>query len=340
MNLILVGGESAGLQALKAIAKTSHRLVAVLAAPSQSGFAGASVEALAQKLRIPVWPAGRVRDPEFGAVVREAAVDVILNVHSLYLVRPEVLEAPRIGCFNLHPGPLPEYAGLNSPSWAIHHGERSHGVTLHWMMKGIDVGPIAFSDRFPIDDVDTGLSLALKCVRAGIPLIEELLRVAAVDPGAIPRMPQDLGQRRYFGSAPPDEGRLSWALPAQQVFNLVRASDYRPFSSPWGHPRAHLGAREVGIASTRRTGRATNRVPGTVGRITPDGVDVACTDEWLEIVTVAAEGHYGKASDVSRSDLMTASQDRREVVVVRGRDQSRQASLLAAAEGRLFVDPA
>ena len=174
MNLILVGGESAGLQALKAILRTSHQLVAVLAAPSQSGFAGASVTGLANKLGVPVWPAARVRDPELGAVIRDASVDLILNVHSLYLVHPEVLHAPRIGCFNLHPGSLPGYAGLNSPSWAIYNGERSHGVTLHWMMKGIDVGPIAFQERFPIEDADTGLSLALKCVRAGIPLIEEL----------------------------------------------------------------------------------------------------------------------------------------------------------------------
>lgn len=298
MNLMLVGGESAGLQALKAITRTSHQLVAVLASPSQSGFAGASVAGLANRLGVPVWPAARVRDPEFGAVIRDAAVDLILNVHSLYLVHPEVLHAPRVGCFNLHPGPLPDYAGLNSPSWAIHNGERSHGVTLHWMMKGIDVGPIAFQQRFPIEDADTGLSLALKCVRAGIPLIQELLRVAATEPGAIPRLAQDLGKRRYFGAAPPDGGRLSWALPALQVFNLVRASDYRPFVSPWGYPRADLGGLELGIVSARRTGRPTSASPGTMGRSTPDGVEVACADEWLLIDEVAEDGRCMKASAV------------------------------------------
>ena len=61
----------------------------------------------------------------------------------------DVLEAPRIGSFNLHPGPLPEYAGLNAPSWAIYHGEQEHRVTLHWLDAGIDTGPIAYgAERF------------------------------------------------------------------------------------------------------------------------------------------------------------------------------------------------
>ena len=67
-----------------------------------------------------------------------------MNVHSLFLIHPWS-SAPTIGSFNLHPGPLPEYAGLNVPSWAIYEGEkRSHGVTVHWMDEGVDTGPIAW----------------------------------------------------------------------------------------------------------------------------------------------------------------------------------------------------
>ena len=73
--------------------------------------------------------------------MREQGVDLLLNVHSLYLIaRRTVVAAPRIGSFNLHPGPLPEYAGLNTPSWAIYNGEREHGVTVHWMEPGVDTG--------------------------------------------------------------------------------------------------------------------------------------------------------------------------------------------------------
>jgi UDP-4-amino-4-deoxy-L-arabinose formyltransferase/UDP-glucuronic acid dehydrogenase (UDP-4-keto-hexauronic acid decarboxylating) len=85
---------------------------------------GLSLWGLATKLGYRTWPAELVRDPKFAVQVRDERVDVVLNVHSLFLIRKEVLEAPRLGSFNLHPGPLPRYAGLNPVCWAIKAGDR------------------------------------------------------------------------------------------------------------------------------------------------------------------------------------------------------------------------
>jgi methionyl-tRNA formyltransferase len=296
VRLLLVGGESAGLQALKAIAATSHTLVGVLPSMPKSGFAGASVADLARKLGAPTWPAESVRDPAFAAVVAEAQVDLLLNVHSLYLINRAVLAAPRLGCFNLHPGPLPECAGLNAPSWAIQRGERAHGVTLHWMAAGIDTGPVAYCERFPIEDTDTGLSVALKCTRLGARLVETLLHAAASDPASIPRIPQDLGARRYFSAGPPDDGRIAWSAPARAISNFVRAADYRPFQAPWPHPRTRAGGREFGLASVRPTGRPSNAPPGWIGAVSDAGVEVACGDEWLLVREVQEQSRYQPAA--------------------------------------------
>jgi methionyl-tRNA formyltransferase len=293
---MLVGGESAGLQTLKAIAATSHTLVGVLPSPSRNGFAGASVEGLARKLGVPIWSATCVRDPAFATVVADAQVDVLLNVHSLYLIDAAVLQTPRLGCFNLHPGPLPEFAGLNAPSWAIQRGERMHGVTVHWMAAGIDTGPLAYFERFPIDDADTGLSVALKCIRLGVRLVETLLVIAATDAAAIPRIPQDLDKRRYFGAGPPDKGRLTWSASARHVRDFVRAADYRPFPSPWGHPRTTTDGRELAVVAASCTGRATDVPPGTIGLRSEQGVEVACGDEWLLVREVQDEGRYQPAA--------------------------------------------
>ena len=99
--------------------------------------------------------------------MRAAEVDIILNIHSLFIINKEVVNAPRIGCFNMHPGPLPRYAGLNAVSWAIYRGETSHGVTIHKMEPGIDTGPIVYQELFDIDDADTGLTLSARCIRSG-----------------------------------------------------------------------------------------------------------------------------------------------------------------------------
>jgi methionyl-tRNA formyltransferase len=298
MNILLVGGEAAGIQTLHAIARTEHRLVAVLASPSKSRFAGSDISAPAQKLGVSVWPAQLVKDPNFSTTLKAERVDLLLNVHSLFIICPEVLAAPKIGSFNLHPGPLPSYAGLNSPSWAIYRGEESHGVTVHWMVPKIDAGPIAYQTRIAIEEQDTGLSLALKCVRAGLPLIRALLHDANEGPHAIPQIAQDLKRRTYFGAPPPNHGRLCWAMAAHAIVNFVRAYDYRPFPSPWGAPLTKAGNREVGIVAVRRTGRSTDQRPGTIGQINEDGVEVACLDEWILVTGVIENGQHQEVGQV------------------------------------------
>lgn len=279
LNIVLVAEEAAGMQALRLLAGSQHRAIAVLTGSGTGMTQGATVAGLAQRLGFPVWPLRQVREKSLAERIRDEQVDLLLNVHSLCLLPAELVAAPRIGSFNLHPGPLPAYAGLNAPSWAIYHGERSHGVTVHWMDRGIDTGPIAYEQEIEIAEDDTGFSLSAKCVRAGIPLLEALLHAAAV--GAIPRRPQSAQARHYYGREVPQKGRLDWTLPAARVVDFVRACDYLPFQSPWGRPRARVGGAEISILKAIRTSQPTDAVPGTVGQLVGDNAMVAAADEWV-----------------------------------------------------------
>ena len=281
MNILLIGEESAGIQMLHEIERSGHRVIAVMASPGRVAASGASLWDAAAKLGLPTWPAQLVKDPLLAERMRAEEVDLLLNVHSLYVIPGTVLGAPRIGAFNLHPGPLPRYAGLNAVSWAIYQGERSHGVTVHWMAPEIDAGPIAYQSLFPIDENDTALSLAARCVREGLPLMMRLLDVAAKHPAEIPAVPQDIEKREYFHAGVPEGGRLSWQWPAQKIVDFVRACDYFPFRSPWGHPRTSMGTQELAVVKARRTHLAADSPPGTVGESTGEGVKVASSDEWL-----------------------------------------------------------
>ncbi len=281
MNILLIGEESAGIQMLHEIERSGHRVIAVMASPGRVAASGASLWDAAAKLGLPTWPAQLVKDPLLAERMRAEEVDLLLNVHSLYVIHGTVLGAPRIGAFNLHPGPLPRYAGLNAVSWAIYQGERSHGVTVHWMAPEIDAGPIAYQSLFPIDENDTALSLAARCVREGLPLMMRLLDVAAKHPAEIPAVPQDIEKREYFPAGVPEGGRLSWQWPAQKIVDFVRACDYFPFRSPWGHPRTSMGTQELAVVKARRTHLAADSPPGTVGESTGEGVKVASSDEWL-----------------------------------------------------------
>jgi UDP-4-amino-4-deoxy-L-arabinose formyltransferase/UDP-glucuronic acid dehydrogenase (UDP-4-keto-hexauronic acid decarboxylating) len=300
MRILLAAEESAGIQALRAVSQSDHEIVAVLA-DSHAGDdrpLGATVESVARHMGHPVWPASLLKDREFCAAVRDQAVDLLLNVHSLHIVHEDVLSAFRIGAFNLHPGPLPRYAGMNAPSWSIFNGETEHAVTLHWMEKGIDTGSIAYQSTFDLGGDDTGLSVSRQCVRLGIQLIRELL---SSHPGDIPRLAQSAAERRYYGYQIPFGGRLDCNNKALVVERFVRACNFYPLNSPWGTPRANYADKELGLVEVSLTNQACDVAPGVLkvhGDGLYDGLYLATADEWLEIKRVLCNGRLIAAAEL------------------------------------------
>jgi UDP-4-amino-4-deoxy-L-arabinose formyltransferase/UDP-glucuronic acid dehydrogenase (UDP-4-keto-hexauronic acid decarboxylating) len=298
MRIALAAEESAGVHTLRLLAGSVHHVCAVVTASSRGDRArGLTVAAVADELGIDIVPGAAVRDPCLADLLRGEGVDVLLNVHSLHVVHPAVLAAPRFGCFNLHPGPLPRYAGLNAPNWALYHGETTHGVTLHWMAPGIDTGPIAYQATFPIEARDSGFSVSATCVREGLRLVSRLLDDLAIDTRRVPAIEQDVALRRYFGRGIPHDGWIRWAEDAVHVTGLVRACDYGPWTSPWGRPRTRGNkGLEITVRRARHTGRPAADPPGTVGRCDSEEAWVATGDEWVVISRLHVEGTATPAS--------------------------------------------
>jgi methionyl-tRNA formyltransferase len=296
LAVALAAEDAAGVQALRMLARRDLRLVGVFTGSSKAESA-ATVAAAAANLDVPVIPAVEVTDPRRGGWLREQEADLLLNVHSLHIVADEVLEGPRLGAFNLHPGPLPECAGLNSPSWAVYNGAESHGVTLHRMRPGVDEGPIAFEESFPVGPADTGLSVLSQCVRRGLGLVERLVDLAERGE-PIPAREQDLSARRWFGHGPPEDGRLDWDRPAQAVIDFVRACDYGPFPSPWGRPIWSVDGREVGIAAAELAPGDAASPPGTVVAAEAGDLLVAAADGLVRVRRVEVGGEPAVPAEV------------------------------------------
>ncbi|MGQ9367178.1 methionyl-tRNA formyltransferase [Azospirillum sp. A39] len=298
LNILLAVEEAAGLQLLQALAKSGHRIVGVLASATGTASGGPSVRQAAERLGLATWPADFVRHADFAEAIRAARVDVLLNAHSLHIACPEVLEAPRFGAFNLHPGPLPGYAGLNAPSWAIFNGESEHAVTVHRMAPRVDAGPVAFSHRFPVADTDSALSVYVKCTKFGVPLMLRVAETLAADPAALPAVALPEAGRRVYGRRPPNDGWIDWSWPAARVANLLRACDFGPFPCPWGTPKATLGGRTVAPLKARRTGTPAAAAAGTVVGVDGGGARVACGDEELLVERLAVDGRRAAAADL------------------------------------------
>ena len=289
LNVLLVAEEAAGARALQLVARSGHHVVGVVTSSRQHAD-GAGPAAAAVRADVPVLPA-QVANEALVETLRRERVDLLLNVHSLRVLPAEVLAVPRIGCFNLHPGPLPRYAGLNAPCWAIYEEATRYGCSLHWMTPKIDAGPIAYAAEFDVAPRETGLSLSVKCVRYGLPLVEQLIADAgASGRAAIPAHEQPAAERRYLRRGPPENGDVPWQEPAARVDALVRASNFEPLPSPWGKPRTSVDGVEVSVMRVRSTQLAADAAPGTIRESIGGDVHVAARDEWVAVEEVEVEG--------------------------------------------------
>jgi methionyl-tRNA formyltransferase len=314
LMIVLAAEEGAGVQALRLLAHRGHRVATVFTDSGGDG-SSASVASTAEALGVPTRRASEVRQPALAQWLREQGVQLLLSVHSRHLVHADVLAAPALGAYNLHPGPLPECAGLNVPSWALYEGAERHGVTLHRMTPAYDEGPIAFAEDFELHARDTGLSVLTQCVRRGLGLLERLLEL--LEGGApIPAQSQDLSRRRWFGAGPPDGGRLDWRRPAHRAVDFVRACDYTPFPSPWGLPRCQARGLEIAIPRAAIERDPLPAAPGTVAHAGAGAVLIAAADAWLRVEEVEVEGRRLAAADVLHDGERLALFDRDPAIPV------------------------
>lgn len=296
MRILLAAEESAGARCLLAARQSRHELLGVLTSTPEG-----TVGREAARQGIPLLPAVRLKDAAFAAEVRSLRADVLLNVHSLYLIKAPILESFAFGCFNLHPAPLPDYAGMNAPSWALLHGEPRHGVTLHWMSAGIDEGYIAYQETFDLSEKDTGFSVSMRCITLGLDLLSRLLTQLDRDPAGVPRIPQDFSRRRYFGREKPFGGRVPASMTAAELVRFVRASDYSPFASPWGHPQVDCHGRDIGLVNVRPTGVAAD-APAGLWRAHDGEAWLAAADEWVAVKRAAVAGKQVDPLSLVRSE--------------------------------------
>lgn len=306
LTVALAGEEAAGVQALRLLAHRGHNVAAVFTDSSGDG-SSASVASTAESLGVPVRAGSEVREPTLANWLREQQVELLLSVHSRHMIHADVLDMPTRGAYNLHPGLLPERAGMNIPSWALYEGADRHGVTLHHMTPVFDAGPIVFTDMFDIQASDTGLSVLIQCVRRGLRLVEQLIEL--LERGEpVPAHAQDLALRRWFGAGPPEDGRLDWRRPARCAVDFVRACDYTPFSSPWGFPRCTSHGLDIAVlrASVEPRPGPVQAAPGTVAHTDGDAVLIAAADAWVRVEQVEVEGRQLPAVDVFRDGELLA----------------------------------
>ncbi|HEX6793807.1 MAG TPA: formyltransferase [Casimicrobiaceae bacterium] len=149
------------------------------------------------------------------------APDFIFSFYCRQMLKPPLLRLARRGALNMHGSLLPFYRGRAPVNWAVLHGERRTGSTLHYMNEKPDAGDIVAQQAVPILPDDTAGDVLDKITVAAEICLDAVL--PALIAGTAPRWPNDIARGSYFGGRTADDGRIDWRQPASAIHNLVRA---------------------------------------------------------------------------------------------------------------------
>ena len=158
---------------------------------------------------------------ELGARIAAFKPDWLFSFYYREMLKAPLLAAARRGALNMHGSLLPQYRGRAPVNWAVLHGARETGATLHYMTEKPDSGDIVAQTAVPILPDDTAQEVFDKVTVAAEMTLDGVL--PGLVAGTAPRIRQDLGLGRYFGERRPDDGVIDWNLDATAIHNLVRA---------------------------------------------------------------------------------------------------------------------
>lgn len=180
-----------------------------------------SVAKLAAERGIPTITPDSPNTPEVIERIRALQPDFIFSFYYRHMISPDLLQLASRGAFNMHGSLLPKYRGRVPINWAVLHGEKETGASLHEMVEKPDAGRLVAQQRVPILPDDTAFEVFQKVTVAAETCLDQAL--PGLLDGSAPLYEQDLAKGSYFGGRKPEDGRIDWSLPAAAVHNLVRA---------------------------------------------------------------------------------------------------------------------
>jgi len=283
LRLIFMGTPDFAVPSLKALAAAGHEIVAVYTREAKPGgrrgldLVPTPVERQARTMNVPVLTPKTLRSAdaltEFKAFKAAAAVVV---AYGMILPKP-MLDAPRLGCFNVHASLLPRWRGAAPINRAIMAGDAESGVTIMQMDEGLDTGAMAMREALPILPDMTAGDLHDALASLGADLMSRAL--AAAERGTLALTPQPQNGVTYAAKISKAETRIDWARPAREVHNHMRGLS--PFPGAWFE---HDGVRIKVLRTTIGEGS------GAPGAALDDNLTIACGDGAVRLVQLQRAG--------------------------------------------------
>src|SRR5919107_5846409 len=293
LRVVFMGTPDFAVPTLSEVVGQGHEVVAVYTRPPAAAGRGmelkpSPVHAMADRFGIPVSTPKTLRTDEAAETFRSHEADVPVVVAYGMLLPRAILEAPELGCLNLHASLLPRWRGAAPIQRAIMAGDAETGVAVMRMEEGLDTGPVAMVERVAIGPDMTAGELHDRLMVLGADLMVRAL--AALSRGALSFTPQPAEGVTYAHKITNEECRIDWREPAASVHDQVRGLS--PFPGAFFTAESGKGPERVKVL---RTARAEGTgAPGTL--LDPAGT-IACGEGAVRLVQVQPAGKQGMGAD-------------------------------------------
>jgi methionyl-tRNA formyltransferase len=302
LRIIFAGTPEFAALHLQALIDSEHQVIAVYSQPDRPAGRGkklhtSAVKQLALENEIPVFQPLSLKTLQAQQELTELNADIMVVVAYGLILPLKILNAPSLGCLNVHGSLLPKWRGAAPIQRSIWAGDSETGVTIMQMDEGLDTGPMLLKQLIAITAQDTSASLYQKLSVIGpTALLETLDNVANLIPEI---QNNDLASYAHKLSKP--EAKIDWSMPAAQLERNIRAFN------PW--PVAFFTLQESNIkiyaATVVKTKNINHQAPGQIIEVNKQGILVSTTTDDLLLQTLQLPGKRPMAA----TDVVNGRQD-------------------------------
>ena len=299
MRIVFMGTPDFAEASLDRLITEGFEVVGVFTQPDKPRGRGMELSASPVKQRareagIPVFQPEKLRDGTALGQLEALRPDILVVVAYGRILPDELLAVPPLGAINVHGSLLPKYRGAAPIQWAVLNGDAVTGVSTMYLAHEMDSGDIIYTAETPIGETETSGELFGRLMEMGAELLVKTLR--AIGDGTAPRTPQDHSRASYVPMLDKSLSPIDWQRSAREVMKWVYGLQ------PWPVATMELEGKTFRVFGARRTGRSSDRAPGSVVSAGEEGIEIACGDgETLLVTELQAPGKKRmKAADFLR----------------------------------------
>jgi len=294
LRIIFAGTPDFAAQHLAALLDSDHEIIAVYTQPDRPAGRGkkltpSAVKVLALENDLPVFQPQSLKDEAAQQTLADLNADVMIVVAYGLLLPLAVLNAPRLGCINVHGSILPKWRGAAPIQRSLWAGDTETGVTIMQMDGGLDTGDMLAIETLPITSEDTSATLYEKLAALGPKsLITALSKLESIQP-----QKQDDALATYAKKLSKEEAKVNWNSSAEQIARNIRA--FNPWPVAWTQVEDH----NIKLWSATVVPLNQKAVPGTIVQADKNGIVVATGNQGLCITSLQIPGKKAlSAADV------------------------------------------